>query len=350
MLFHRLACIARTALIAACAAAGVTAGAIAAPLPASHVVLPNAISVDPTAGTVVLPLHRGTARGRTVWYIVTDSSNTADAHARGAIFAPLLAGLKEGCSGCVRPASESGGSIVFEGAPDFSPARTFKPGPTGFPPAAAAPGAVAGPQYTPFVEIGGAIVNAPIVATGDGPLDVVTHRNTQDRVVAIDTAKRTVTLLLVNGFANGKRVVYISTDASDPGASTIERATYVPALKARGGFVPIDVVANGARQGLGFVALHGNLALQANAHNTARLGSSLNVLSTFPTGATAAAYSPLWNVVVVAWKPGTTQTVLTSGPAIAAHGADLTGPGGKPVGPVGFVVNCPVVGYLDAAP
>jgi len=339
-----------TALIAAFAIIGCAAGAQAAPLPANHIVLPSAISVDPSAGTVVLPLHRGTAGSQTVWYIVTDSSNAADARKRGAIFAPLLAGLRTGCSACVRSATEHAGSIAFQGAPDFTPARVFRPGPTGFPPAAASPGALAGAQYTPFVALGSAVVNAPIVATGDGPFDVVTHRNTQDRVVAIDTAKRTVTLLLVNGFANGKRVVYISTDASDPGASAIERATYVPGLKAQGGFIPIDVVANGSHQGLAFVALHGNLAAQATANNAATLGSSLNVLSAFPTGAAASAYSPLWNVVVVAWKPGAKQSVLTSTAAVAAHGADLTGPGGKPIGPVGFVVNCPVVGYLDSTP
>jgi hypothetical protein len=328
--------------------------AAAAPLPRSHIVLPNTIAVDPAAGTVTLPLLRGTAGATTVWYIVTDSSNAADARRRGTIYAPLLAGVGAGCAGCLRSATETGGAIAFAGAPDFSPARTFKPGPTGFPPAAAAPGAKAGAAYTPFVKIGGAVVNAPIVATGNGPFDVTTHTNTEDRVVAIDTSKHTVTLALAKGFSGGKRVLYISTEASDAGAAAIERATFVPALKATGGFVPIDVVANGTHQGLGFVALHGRLSEDASAANAATLGSSMNVLSTFPLGPTAAAYSPLWNVTVLAWKPAAgaahRDVVLTGPTEIAAHEADLTGPGGKPVGPVGFVVNCPVIAYVDGAP
>jgi hypothetical protein len=326
----------------------------AAPLSRSHIILPNALSVDTTAGTATLPLHRGTAGGATVWYIVTDSSDMADAKRRGAIFAPLLAGLKAGCAGCVRKAVEHDGSIAFPGAPDFTPKRVLTPGPTGFPPAAAAPGGIARDGYTPFLEIGGAIVNASIVATGDGPFDVVTHRDTADRVVAIDTHAHTVTLLLAKGFANGRHVVYLSTEASDAGAAAIERATFVPALKARGGIVPIDVVANGSHQGLALLALHGNLAEQATPADAATLGSPLNILSTFPTGPTAAAYSPLWNVVVLAWKPAAStahrDVVLTGTADVSAHDAELTGPGGKPVGPVGFVVNCPVVAYIDAAP
>ena len=34
-------------------------------------------------GTVTLPLYRGTSRGRTVWYIVLDSSSGDDAQAKG---------------------------------------------------------------------------------------------------------------------------------------------------------------------------------------------------------------------------------------------------------------------------
>jgi hypothetical protein len=328
--------------------------ASAAPLPRSHIVLPNAISVDPDAGTVTLPLHSGHAGSKTVWYIVTDSSDKADAAKRGAIYAPLLAGAGAGCADCVLPATESNGVIAFPGAPNFEPKRVFKPGPTGFPPAAAAPGGTAGKTYSPFLKINGIVINAPIVATGSAPFDVTTHRNTEDRVVAIDTEKHTVTLALAKGFSGGKHIVYISTEASDPGAAAIERATYVPSLKATGGFVPIDVVANGSHQGLGFVALKGNLDLDATAANAASLGSSMNVLSTFPTGAAAQAYSPLWNVTVLAWKPAVSaahkDVVLTSLADVGAHDADLTGPGGKPVGPVGFVVNCPVVGFVDGAP
>jgi hypothetical protein len=328
--------------------------ASAAPLARANIILPNTISVDPDAGIVTLPLHRGSAHGTTVWYIVTESSDKADAQQRGAVFAPLLGSVGKGCSACVRNAMESHGAIAFPGAPDFAPKRSYIASATGFPPASAAPGAIAGSGYTPFVRIGGAVVNAPIVATGNGPFDVRTHTNTEDRVVAIDTAKKTVTLALVKGFFGGKRVVYLSTEASDPGAATVERATYVPALKAQAGIVPIDVVANGSHQGLGFVALHGNLGLPATAANVATLGSALNVLSTFPAGPTAAAYSPLWNVEVVAWKSaalaGHRDRILKSLADVGSVANDTSGPGGKPVGPVGFVVNCPVIAVVDGPP
>jgi hypothetical protein len=335
-------------------AASIAAPASAAPLPRANIVLPNTVAVDAQAGIATLPLHRGTAHGRTVWYIVTDSSDATDAKRRGAIFAPLLANVGDGCAACLRSATESRGAIAFPGAPDFSDKRVFRPGTTGFPPAAAAPGAHGDTDYTPFLRIGKAVVNAPIVATGDGPFDVRTHSNTQDRVIAIDSNAHTVTLALAKGFFDGKRVVYLSTEASDPGAATIERATFVPALKAKAGLVPIDVVANGTHQGLGFVALRGNLDADATARNAASLGSSMNVLSTFPVGATSAAYSPLWNVEVIAWKSSATAvqrgTVLKSLADVAGVATATSGPGGKPVGPVGFVVNCPVIAFVDGAP
>ena len=331
-----------------------SAAASAAGLPRDHIVLRSALAVDAAAGTATLPLHRGTASGKPVWYIVTDSSDRADAAKRGAVYAPLLAHVGDGCAACLRAATETNGALAYAGAPDFHPRRVFTPGATGFPPAAAAPGASAGGAYSPFVKLGSVVLNAPIVATGEAPRDVTTHTDTADRVVAIDPAAKTVTLVLARGFADGKRVLYLSTEASDPGAAAIERATYVPSLKPKAGIIPIDVVANGTRQGLAFAALHGNLDQPATRANAASLGSPRNVLASFPTGATAAAYTPLWNVVVLAWKPaalGAHRDSVLTGPAdIAAHDADLTGPSGKPVGPVGFVVNCPVVAYVDGAP
>lgn len=141
-------------------------------------------------------------------------------------------------------------------------------------------------------------MNAPIVATGDEPFDVTTHDDTEDRALA-------------KGFLGGKRVDY-STEASNAGAAAIERATFVPALKPKSGTVPIDVIANGEKQGLSSVALRGSLAQDATAANVASLGSAMNVLATVPAGATAAAYSPLWDVRVGAWKTGASKDrVLT---------------------------------------
>src|SRR5207244_3526974 len=144
--------------------------------------------------TVRLPLYPGKANGQTVWYILLDASDAGLAKDLGVNFAPKLANLGISCPECVQtvslesptPAHNRFGPAVvdFKGAPDFSPARKLVPGPNGFPLADFAPGAVAGPVYSPFIRIAGSTVlyNAPIVATGDGPFDVDHHTNTGDRV------------------------------------------------------------------------------------------------------------------------------------------------------------------------
>lgn len=335
------------------------APASAAPLPASHLVLKSALSADPVSNIAVLPLHKGSAGGKTVWYIITDSSDKADAAARGVVFAPLLAAV-----GAVQNGSEKSGSIAFAGAPNFSDARTFVPGSTGFPPAKAAPGATGGATYSPFVRLASNVVlNAPIVATGDGPFDVTTHTNTQDRVLAIDPVAKSVSLLLVHGFVSGKEVLYISTEASDAGAATIERATFVPSLGKAVASIPILVFANGQTgadnaqaQGLAHAALDTHLNEDASKANAATLASPRNVLTAFPTGTSAARYTPLWDANVGVWsaaaiaaKKNTLQTNATNVYA-AADAKELTSPDGKPFGPAGFVVNCPVIAYVDEAP
>ena len=330
------------------------------PLPRSHVVLPNAVAVDVAAQTVTLPLERGRAGSETVWYVVTDSSNASDAKARGAIYAPLIANVGAGCPACVQHVRSLNGEVSFAGAPDFSKKREFAAGPTGFPPKTAAPGATARATYSPFIRIGNAatVVNAPIVATGTGPFDVTKHSNTHDRVVAINTARKTVTLLLVHGFANGRRVLYLSTEATDPGVATIERATFVPSLgAAKAGSIPIFVVANGPTdtkpQGLAYAALDGKLNEDATAANSSTLRAPMNVLASFPVGQTAGAYSPLWSANVGAWSVAAVaahkNVQLTSPAAFTRAVAEktLTGPGGKPFGPIGVLVNCPVVAFID---
>lgn len=313
-------------------------------------------SIDTVHHTVVLPVHKGVSNGKTVWYILSDVSDASQAKARGLSFAPLLAGV-----GTTMKVTASAQGWKFPAAPDFTPMRTFKPGPAGFPPAAAAPGAVAPKSYSPFVKLGGSpiVYNAPIVATGDGPFDVTKHSDTADRVLALDPAAGTVTLLLADGFAAGKRVFYISTEASDPGAATIERATYTPSIGASpaGARLRIVVIVNGRSQGLAYAALHGNLSVAATAATSTSLKTSRNVLGGLPAATPdGGIYDPLWNVEVGAWSAAAVQAkknvLLTSAEAVdgAVDAKLLTGPGGKAFGPVGFAVNCPVIAVGDAAP
>ncbi|MBA2380903.1 MAG: hypothetical protein H0V73_02220, partial [Chloroflexi bacterium] len=220
-------------------------------LPSENLVLESALQVNLSKETVRLPLYPGKANGQTVWYILVDASDAGLAHDLGVNYAPKLANIGIGCPECIQtvtleaptPKGNPFGPAVidFAGAPDFSPTRVATPGPTGFPLAAFAPGAIAGPGYSPFIRIEGSevVYSAPIVATGDGPFDVEHHTNTGDRVLGIHIAPPSpagkfleswVDILFIKGFDAGQPIVYISTDAGQPLTAVLERVTYVPAL------------------------------------------------------------------------------------------------------------------------
>jgi hypothetical protein len=212
-------------------------GRLSGLLPRNHLTLESAIQVDLTHETVRLPLYPGKVHGQPVWYILLDASDAGAAHDLGVNYAPKLANIGIGCPACVQtvtlehptPAQNRFGPAVvdFQGAPDFSPTRVAVPGPNGFPLARFQPGAVAGPGYSPFIRIAGSptVYNAPIVATGNGPFDVVHHTNTADRVLGIHIAPASppgqfleswVDMLFVKGFDAGQPIVYLSTDAGQP--------------------------------------------------------------------------------------------------------------------------------------
>lgn len=335
-----------------------SSAALAAAIPQRDFAVKSVFSVDTATHSAVFPIHRGTAAGKTVWYILTDSSDAGVARAQGLVYAPALAKLGNG----IVDATRSGDVVLFPAAPDFSPVRTYVASESGFPPKSATPGATASADYSPFVRIAGqsSVFNAPIIATGDGPFDVTTHTNTADRVVAIDVEKQTATLALARGFADGKALYYLSTEASDPVAAAVERAVYAPRLAkaADAGAIPIGVIANGPvegpnAQGLAFLTLRTPLGQDATAANAATIGSPFNVLSLAPDlkkPYAANAYSPLWSAEVGAWTdaaekkhPKIVKSFSTF--AVAAAQGDITGPGGKAFAPVGFVINCPVIAY-----
>ena len=347
-------------LLALIAAAGTLAPAVAHPLKRSNIVLKSALTVDPDAQTVTLPLHRGVAHGKTVWYIITDASNATVARKLGVTFASSIAEAGP----AIQHASRLGGIPSFDGAPDFSATRMYDASTDGFPPKHATPGGVGDPLYSPFVRIDGisGVLNAPIIATGNGPFDVTQHTNTEDRVLAINPKRKTVTLLLVKGFHDGKWVAYLSTDASDPVAASVERATYVPRLAkaAASSAVPIGVIVNGPRsgtheQGLALLALSTPLGSDATLANASTLGSSFNILASFPSVAhpfMENGYSPLWSVEPAVYTSKATAAQKSgrvtefSSLLLLANSGAVSGPGGAAFGPAGFTVNCPVVAIL----
>jgi hypothetical protein len=385
-------------------------GQLSGLLPRNHLTLESAIQVDLTHETVRLPLYPGKVQGQRVWYILLDASDAGAAHDLGVNYAPKLANIAIGCPACVQtvtlekptPTQNPFGPAVvaFQGAPDFRPTRIAEPGPHGFPLAKFQPGAVASPGYSPFIRIQGShsVYNAPIVATGDGPFDVVHHTNTADRVLGIHIAPASppgkfleswVDMLFIKGFDAGQPILYLSTDAGQPLSAVLERSTYVPALNAapfNGG----DDFLGSARERLfgfingqtgahnpqvqGFVHLveDGHASEDASAANMSLInalrhgGDLLNVFGDFPTLADprhARAYSPLWDAQLGLWTPKAVRMGLNTRQIdenvvfnLAATRPDLvtgvdpaTGQP-APYGSVGVDINCAVIGFTAHAP
>jgi hypothetical protein len=379
-------------------------------LPRDHLTLESALQVNLSTETVRLPLYPGVAHGQKVWFTLLDASDQGIAHDLGVNYAPKLSNIAIGCPGCVQTVTQEspspgqnpfGSAVVnFQGAPDFSPGRVAQPGPDGFPLAKFQPGAVAGEGYSPFIRIDGSpvVYDAPIVATGDGPFDVVHHTNTGDRVLGVHIAPPSpqgqyleswVDILFVKGFDAGQPIVYLSTDAGQPLTAVLERATYVPALdkapynggddflgSARErlfGFINGQTgAANPQAQGFRHLVLDGHASEDASADNKSlidalrRGGDLLNVFGDFPTLADprhADAYSPLWDAQLSLWtdkavKQGLNKRQIDENVVfnLAATRPDLlTGVDpatGKPApfGASGVDINCAVIGFTNRPP
>jgi hypothetical protein len=285
--------------------------------------------------SVTLPLHHGVSPSGDVWFVVTEASDSNHADAWKSSVSQKLANAR-GTRAVQKVSVRADGTIVFPATVDFTPKRVVQAGPGGFPPAAASPGAVARAGYSPLVQLpDGAVLNAPQLANGSGRAD---------KVLAIDTSASTVRYALTDGFARGSAVVYISTEASDPGVAALEDVTYAPALAAApfaGGDgtnsarATLAAFTNGPtgadnpqRQGL-------NSALKGE-------GDPLNVLAWTPN---QGRYSPLWDVHLSTWALGhrpTRQTAIADIADLAGAGVITAFPKGT-WGPSGFVVNCPII-------
>ena len=304
-------------------------------------------AVEHAGNTATFPLHRGTSHGQTVWYIVLDSSNGNDAAAKGVNTAQKLANARG--TTAVQKVRVVNGVVDFPATVDFSPARVVQ-APNGFPPAEFQPGAVGEAGYSPLIDLpDGTIENAPQIArdaNGDGRIELFTEA--ADKVVAIDTANRSVTYRETDGFARANPVKYASTDSSDPLAATLEDVTLAPALD-------VAPFPGGDGTDSSRASLAAFVNGQTGAANPQRQGlnsavtDGLDPLNDLAWNPTQGRYSPLWDVHLAQW----TQQAIASGLNVRqvefAAVADLasrglvTGPGGAPFGPSGFIVNCPIV-------
>jgi hypothetical protein len=158
--------------------------------------------------------------------------------------------------------------------------------------------------------------------------------NTLDEIAAGRNASPRVSLPLQIGFARGGTALYITPEVGvDPSAGADIVATAQQVAKGFGAnFIPTN-----------FSTLPNSPAVR----NIFVFSTQGNVLSATPTpagpGDTNANYSPLWQVNLVAWNPGSTVTVLTSTAAVeAAQTAGLV-----TVTPTPIIVECSVIFSLS---
>ena len=288
--------------------------------------------------TATLPLYHGTSHGRTVYYVMTDSSDGKFAQKYGLNESQKLANAA-GSAG-VQKVTVVNGVIDFPASVDFSPMRSVTPGPQGFPPAAAAPGAVGETGYSPLIQMpDGTIVNAPQIANASGHAD---------KVVSMDMVNHTVTYRETHGFQGGDPVKYMSFDASDAGAAALEDVTFAPAMN----FLPTlnDDSTKSSRTTL-IAFING----QTGADNPQRQGlnsailDGLDPLNLLRWNPSQGRYSPMWDVNLAKWTAAATaagrnlrQTDVGTAQGLADHG-QLTAPDGGPLTATGFIVNCPIV-------
>ncbi len=323
----------------------------------------RAADVDLETFTFTLPLYRGEMTdGTPVWYILTDTTDEGNANALGLNHSPKLAYAN--VEGGVRTATLAQDlTLIFDqGTVDFGPERQIEPGEgdAPFPPSVAEPGSVGDDDYSPLVRIenaGGHIYNAPILAMGveaedlqafceDDPDFSVVH----DRVVSICPDEAIVTLKAVAGFSFARPVVYVSFEASDPMAATMEQSTFAPALANiqvgfdDGAFSAVERLfsfANGPT-GVGNPQRQG-FASVLSGEST----EPLNVFGGVPT--IALDYSPLWDMNLGVWTDEAIEMGYRSRMIdefqildIAEQGF-LTGPDGADYGSSGIIINCPIV-------
>jgi hypothetical protein len=336
-------------------------------------------SIDFAKGTIKLPLYKGMVKstGLDVYYILTDTSDKGIADGLGLNYSAKLkfanAAASAGVNGSnpanTLPARQAHTtadlSLQFDnGTVDFAPRLTVTPGgaPNFFPPSAVQPGSIGDSDYTPlvYVQDQGVVYNAPVVAYGvtdadlsfcDGTPD---YAKVHDKVTAICPRDGTVTLRLTAGFSFGKPVWYLSTDASDPLPAAIEQATFAPALQNTrvggddGAFSAVERIfsfANGPTNvGTGDVVNPQRQGLNSALKGE---GGPLNVLGGIPHVATD--YSPLWDFNLGVWTADAIAKGYRSRVneefqilGLVQRGF-ITGPGGKPWGSTGLIVDCPIV-------
>jgi hypothetical protein len=313
---------------------------------------------------VTFPLRTGTAAGHLVYYFITDASDQTVAQALGVNFTPKLANAA-GTSTVQHSSSTDPRSFTVPAGVDFSPVHVLVAGPTGFPPSAAAPGAVGNPGYSPLVQLpNGVVINAPQV--GDGAnTNGADKAHWADKVESVDAVNNTVTYDETNGCYEDQSVHYISSDASAFGPAAIEDVTYAPAL----GNVPfpdcgtndINVTGPFINPGCGRESLIAFINGQTGQDNVQRQGlnaaildqqSPINILEDVPNAGGQFNYSPMWDIHLLQWNDSVPvanrlrQTGFAAAEALVGTQAQSITPQGTTSNTfqgTGFIVDCPLI-------
>jgi len=313
---------------------------------------------------VTFPLRLGTAAGHTVYYVITDASNQTVAQNLGVNFTPKLANAA-GTSTVQHSSSSDPTSINVPGDVDFSPTHVLIPSATGFPPLAAAPGAVGNAGYSPLVQLPtGVVINAPQIGDGSNT-NGADKAHWADKVESVDVVNNTVSYDETNGCYEDQSVHYVSTDSSAAGPAAIEDVTYAPAL----GNVPSadcgtnDINVNGPfiNPGCARESLIAFINGQTGQDNTQRQGlnaaildqeSPLNILEDVPNSGGQFNYSPMWDIHLVQWNASVPvanrlrQTDFARAEALVGTQAQSITPQGTASDTFqasGFIVDCPLI-------
>jgi hypothetical protein len=313
---------------------------------------------------VKFPLREGTGASHTIFYVITDASDQATATSLGVNFVPKLANAAN-TSAVQRSSSNDPNAINVPAGVDFSPNRVLVAGPTGFPPAQAAPGAVGNLGYSPLVQLpSGVVLNAEQI--GDGANTNGSDKtHWADKVETVDAVNHTVTYDITNGCYEDQSVHYVSFDSSNPTAAAIEDVTFAPAL----GNVPsADCGTNDINQTPPFIApgcaresLIAFINGQTGTDNNQRQGenaaildqlSPINILEDVPNNGGQFNYSPMWDIHFLQWNASVPlanrlrQTDFRRAEALVpaqAQSITPTGATSNTFQSTGFIVNCPLI-------
>lgn len=145
------------------------------------------------------------------------------------------------------------------------------------------------------------------------------------------TPVETISLPLIQGWFEGRRAYYVTTDISDAAMAGMMGANHVPRLANA---LPPEPKVPGTPSSTDRIYVFPN-------------GEQANVLPSAPEplgpGNKSNAYSPLWQLVNVTWNPGIAAGLLRSEQDVL----EAEDAGRVTVEPTRIVVNCPVVRIED---